>query len=532
MNAPIEPTVGDQPRISVIVPLIDARFDVAACIGSYTTGQTFPRADYEVIALSNGSDPAMDAAVKRALEPGDRWLAAEGASIIELFARGAELARAPLLFFTEIHCLAEETCLSALWDHFERTDAAAACVRSGEGWTSTYAKVQARLSKPVVEDMVQQGDWRKFLTRGVALTGDTYSAFGGFERRFRRRADWVLGARMYADGRRLDYVPEAGLVHYATANFAELVPILREQSFDDCLIWRTEAPEFCDRYFPMPPYWVGRETLTSAGAWRACRAYLRTLPRAGSAIRAAALAREAMRHLAGTLVGLRGRLLGARLAVAWSGLVQWLGRNNERILEAAHETAVRRVQTHTHLIDLARQPDPPPGAAPEALAYPIGALAEDRLVGFYKPEALEGRGFRWSRPFATAVLNVPPGHYELGIDTAGVREDCRRHLGGLLFNGHPVRREDGDDPARVVTGRIEPDMFVAGGAQRLTLVCIPIRPRREGVPDARTLGLPVAAIEFRASGERGVAEAGGQARQRARRAKSDARAEPGSDAAS
>jgi len=62
------------PEVSVIIPLLDHRGLAIECVESWVREQTYPRECFEVIVVTDGSDPALDLRVKALLERQDRMI--------------------------------------------------------------------------------------------------------------------------------------------------------------------------------------------------------------------------------------------------------------------------------------------------------------------------------------------------------------------------------------------------------------------------------------------------------------------------
>jgi hypothetical protein len=102
------------PDVSVILPLPDHRGWAERAIESWLEEQTLPADRFELIVVSDGADPDLEVRVERRLRSRDRLLRRPGAHEIVLYDVGARAARAPMLLFTEPHCVAEPECLEEL----------------------------------------------------------------------------------------------------------------------------------------------------------------------------------------------------------------------------------------------------------------------------------------------------------------------------------------------------------------------------------------------------------------------------------
>src|SRR5262249_36986240 len=98
------------PTFSVIVPLVEHRGPAAECLAALLRRQPWPRDDYQVLAVSDGAEPAVERAVLPLLGREDRLLREDGANRSRLYDVGARAAEGRFVFFTESHCLPEPSC--------------------------------------------------------------------------------------------------------------------------------------------------------------------------------------------------------------------------------------------------------------------------------------------------------------------------------------------------------------------------------------------------------------------------------------
>jgi len=128
---------------------------------------------------------------------------------------------------------------------------------------------------------------------------------------------------------------------------------------------------------------------------------------------------------------------------------------------------------------------------PPTFDYRPGLGSPRGLAGFHARETFDGQPFRWSSPLALISVAVPPGDYEVRLDTKGIR-DCRLVLVELYLDGRRMRPA-GAWTADQITFRADPTMFRIGASQSLVLVSGRLR---TGPAERRPLGLPVFAITF------------------------------------
>src|SRR5262249_39284777 len=95
---------------------------------------------------------------------------------------------------------------------------------------------------------------------------------------------------------------------------------------------------------------------------------------------------------------------------------------------------------------------------------------------------------RWTRPFATIRVRLPPGDYRLRLD-AGFPACSRNGAVKLFFNSQILKAsEDGEFSV--------PRSAFRPGEQLLSVACPPFYPARLGLLDSRELGIALFALRF------------------------------------
>ncbi len=488
-----------QPDVSVIVALPDHRGLAIECVESLVRGQTYPRDQYEVIVVSDGSDPVLERQVKAILGPQDRMLSRATTNESLLYDLGAREARGTLLFITEPHCIAEPECLEELVTFFATHDYDGACCRSVGDSPNVMARMEERFFESGFQAFSRKGDWRKVMWRGFAIHREIFLEEGGFEYDFDRFAEHALAARLHSRGRRLGYAAGATVHHRYTTNLAQLFPFVRNFSRGECAYRMSHPRDYCERYFGHAEEWAEREAFRPELARALCQASwlsLRQGLKGGNRALAQSQAQALGRWLPVALLGPRWPLVQARwrlwLAVARSWLWRW---REERLYRAYQDAYARMVRVSRlefiseHLA--ASVPDPPTAAS-----YRPAEVGEEWLVGFHAVERWGGETFRWSGPVGLIRLGLPRGTYVVHLETRGLRQaPVPLHL-RVFFNRHQLPPVALRWQGGTLTFRLEPAMFAPGPEQHLVLTCNPLRPWTMGVPDRRELGLPIFSIDF------------------------------------
>jgi hypothetical protein len=112
----------------------------------------------------------------------------------------------------------------------------------------------------------------------------------------------------------------------------------------------------------------------------------------------------------------------------------------------------------------------------------------------YAAEEFEGRRFRWTEPVAMIRMAPRQTACELRLETGGIRGDPLAFVIAVVIAGRALpRKYRASDDKGTLTIHL-PAPFAAAAKDGVVLVCNPLSPARQGIPDPRTLGLPVTSI--------------------------------------
>jgi glycosyltransferase involved in cell wall biosynthesis len=495
-----------QPEVSVILPLPEHLGLAIQCVQRLVRDQTYPREQFEVIVMINGSDPGLEKRVEALLGPRDQMIRHETTNLPLLYNLGARQARGRLLFLTESHCIVEPDCLEELVRFLGTHDYDGACCRSlsiapANGWS----RMEERYHGGFLRTFSEAADWRKTLRRGFAIWREIYLHEGGFNPAYNYFAEWELAARLHMRGVRLGYADAAKVRHPYTTNAGQLLRVIREFIRGEC-VYRSGHPNAsCDRYFGFAEDWARREELRPALASALCRASWRSL-RDGGKSGEWALGHAQVwalgRFLPVALLGPHWSLLQARWRLRLAIARSWLWRWSEERLYRAYVDAYDRMIRLSRLEFIAEHLAVPSPVPPVADELRLAEIGDEWSVGFHPVERWGDGAFRWSGPVGLIRIGLPRGSYEVQIETQGLRaEPVPLHL-RVFFNRHQLpsdalRWQDGR-----LTFRLDPSLFAKASEQHLILTCNPLRPWTVGVPDRRELGLPIFAIAFTRTEER------------------------------
>lgn len=476
-----------EPLISVILPVTEHRGQALPSIRSWACEQTLPRHRYEVIAISDGSDPELDAQIAPLLAPHDRLILAPAGNEIRLWDVGARAARGRWLFFTEAHCLGDPSCLEEMLTYVETTGFVGASARSRGVGDSYLARMETRMFQEVAAIRNAPGHWGKIFIRGTALSRRAYLESGGIVAQYRLFAEAELSARLHAAGQTLGHASAAVVNHCNTSTVAELREAVHDYTRGVCA-YLIEHPDGAgDAYFGVPEWWQQRIWMDPAierYLWRSLGKLLR-VPGPGHEARRQAW----LRLLPAALLGTRLRTWPADWNVIRAGLRCWLWQHHEgRLLPAYRELwANLAVQGAVRTLATSQLPANVPPVTPRR-EYPIATLPIEWITGFHDTETLDGTPFRWTTPLACLKLPLSRRDQLLVLDTRGLRLGVRFWA---FLNGERLAVRDLQEDVGEIHVSVRRKHVRATPFQYLVLICEPLLPTLEGVADQRELGLPL-----------------------------------------
>ena len=477
---------GDELLVSVIMPLPDSRGHAIESVQAWAQRQRFRRDRYEVILISDGTDPALEAQAASMLQPHDRLLIGPAGSEYRLYEIGARAAQGRWLVFTESHCAADPDCLAELVRYLARSGLdGAACHSIGTG-TGYLARMETRAYEQVSSIRLDPTHFSKVFLRGTAVSREAFRAVGGLQWRYSLFCEPLLAASLHAAGFRLGYAPAARVNHFNTTTYAELRESVQNYVGGECR-YRLDHPSGeRDRYFGTPAWWTDRSRLDVRLARQIWRSLTSSLLEPGPARSGRWRRWLALTPI--TVLGARWYTAQTDLRVGLSRIrCWWWRRDEERLLPAYHDlwTALTERAALRTLAEAASAVDQ--GCTPRD-RFGVADVPEAWLSGFHLVEAVDGARFRWSGPVAGVKLPLAPGDRQLRLITRGLRHRPRLRA---FFNGHRLaihdcQAEHGEIRLAISARHLRPGPF-----QYLVLLTQPLRPWLEGVPDRRELGIPL-----------------------------------------
>jgi hypothetical protein len=142
-------------------------------------------------------------------------------------------------------------------------------------------------------------------------------------------------------------------------------------------------------------------------------------------------------------------------------------------------------------------PRPAPPARLDSDRLHLAECDETLLAGFHAPETWQGKGFRWAGPFATMLLPLDPGEYQLDLDVLPVREPQAPRNLCLIFDGKCVSPHAQQLTGDTVSVRVQIPADRPSPVSRLTMCCAPWNHPALAARETRALGLPIATLWVR-----------------------------------
>lgn len=235
--------------ISVVIPLPDHRGMAVKAIKAWCEWQDYPADSYNVIVVSDGANPTLEAEVRSHLRSHDHLIIAPGANLPELTNVGVQQAMAELLFITESHCIPDVACLRHVVEYFGQHSVDVACCSSDGIDDNLLAQMEQRIFDLDFQKRSRLDAWNKITVRGFAIKRSVYLATQGFESQYGHFAEPVFGAHLHALGYQMGYVAQAKVSHYNNPSLKYLLPGLIEYGECKTAYFLEGNPVYGERYF-------------------------------------------------------------------------------------------------------------------------------------------------------------------------------------------------------------------------------------------------------------------------------------------
>jgi len=479
-------------ELTVIYPLIELREDTISPLRSWTRDQTLARERYRVIAVFAEADRAQAAAMEPLLGPNDELLPVPDSSFPALMNAGTARARTPWLMMTEGHCIAQPGALDEVMRWIEANpDAQVGNFELIHISRNIVNRMVARWYDQTLAQWRTAPNWEHTISAGFALRASMLDEVGPMKPAFGAFAPFVQSARLHSRGVKVAHIPGAAVLHLDERNMAQFYDSTERFARGEFIARSQIDSAFMERYFGDSHLWTNRARLergTAPAMMRALIVAARTSPR-----RTAALAGAFASLLGQAAGGLRLRIALNRLWLAFYAMaIERLPMPDDtrfRHFLRSHQRAARLAQ-----LEWLHENPVPPAAGLADGRRAIDELGPGDIVGVYGLEEFGGRRFRWTEPVAMIRIAPRQTACELRLETGGIRGDPLAFLIAVVIAGRalPGKYCTSDDKATLTIHL--PAAFAAAAKDGVVLVCNPLSPARAGIPDARSLGLPVTSI--------------------------------------
>ena len=242
---------------SVIFPLYDHRDQALICFNSWANTQTYPRDKYQVIVMSDGSEPVIEQAIRSQLFPQDQIIIISPivSPAIEFYDQGVRQSKGEWVIFSEAHSLAEPTCIEKFLDYVQREQLDGACCRYISINLNNFAQMEEKLFAEMLLASSQAGHWNKLHLRGSILKRSAYLGSDGLRPQYGLFAEAHLASILHKKGYKLGYVDNAVVQHFNVTSVKRLTEAVSDYVKGECLYYRDFPEFFNEPYFTEPANW-------------------------------------------------------------------------------------------------------------------------------------------------------------------------------------------------------------------------------------------------------------------------------------
>jgi hypothetical protein len=479
-------------EITVIYPMIELRGDMISPLRSWTREQTLARERYHVIAVFAEVDRAQAAAMEPLLGPNDELLPVPDRSFAALMNAATARARTPWLVMTEGHCIAQPGCLDEVMRWIEANpDTQIGNFELAHLNNNIVGRLVARWYDETLAQWRTPPNWEHAISGGVAIRASLLDEVGPQEPAFEAFSPHIQSALLHSRGVKVVNVPRAAVIHLDERSMTEFYDSTERYTRGEFIARSQIDPAFMERYFGDPYLWTNRARLERGTALAMVSALIitaRTSPR-----RSAALAGAFASLLGEVAGGVRLRIAMNRLMLAFYAMaIERLpmpdGMRFRHFLRS-HQRVVRLAQLQW----LHRNPMSSTAVLSKGRRA-IEELGPSEIVGVHGLEEFDGRRFRWTEPVAMISIAPRQAACELRLETGGIRGDPLASLIAVVIAGRALPRKYCTNDDKGTLTILLPAPFAAAAKDGVVLICDPLSPAREGIPDPRALGLPIMSI--------------------------------------
>lgn len=211
--------VGAKPRLSVIVPVYNMRQDLIKCLDALEQSQM---RDFQLIIVDDNSGDGSDKVAQLRCDDFIRQERNGGQAVARN--RGAQYARADLLFFLDADVLVEPDTLERILDVFENEPdiSAAFCSYQPDTPARNFVSQYKNLLHHYTHQFSNR-DAATFCGGFGAIRRELFVEIGGFDESHRAMEDVELGYRLHKAGHRILLCPWIQLTHTKQYTLSQLV---------------------------------------------------------------------------------------------------------------------------------------------------------------------------------------------------------------------------------------------------------------------------------------------------------------------
>ncbi len=491
----------EAPELTVIVAVQDGRGQTEECLRRLSSEQTLARDRYELIVMAPERLGDLDRVVAAELRAGDQLVRHPSSNEFLLYNLAAERARGRFLFVIEAHCLAEPDCLEEVLDYVTREGMSGASVRSIPVANRELADSERQMFE-CSHLIADPEHWYTVLIHGFAIRREAFERAGGFDHRLGEFSAVALAATLHAEGFSIGYAPRAAVSHHYGMPLREVFAYVRDFTEGEMRFRATEAPAHVAAYLDQSPEWIERRLFEPGTAARLTHSFTvaRRARRHSSPWRErVSMSMQTMRVRVRSVAGVRVRLAGAALQVAYRWLLAllWRGRGREFAAYLAWWQSVIRLSRVEYLHRHRRaMPTSPAGRR----SWEVAAPDDRHLIGFHAVESRQGRQFRWTSELAAIELDLTPGRYDARLELAPFRPRGIAYNLTLLFDNVVIPLHP-EIYGETVSFQLEPEMFRADVERHwLVIAARPLPSHLLAKGEARRLGVPVCGLSFERRG--------------------------------
>lgn len=483
-------------QISIIFPLIIHRGQARKCFNSWSKEQTYFRDCYEMILISDGSEPKLERELKSRLLPHDQFIITSTLNNpIDIYNQAANQAKGQWLLLCESHSRADPRCVEELFNFVLNNGLDGACCHSNNILLNNFQKMEEKMFDDATQVRLQTDHWNKIYLRGSLVKRSVFLELGGLHARYGLFAEALLGVLINKHCYKLGYAKNAIVNHFNNWTLHELIDAVSDYTEGESRYYGDYPQTFNEPYFSIPNNWGEQGWLDRQliyYTWVSMGKSLLKKPKEGSARYI-----EWLTVFPLMVFGPKWNYLKMKALVYFATwhcrFVAW----NERLLwkkyEYLYKTLLVNRSQFRYLVSENKAENNKYAHLQLGVSYCISMLSARCLWGFYPKENYNNILFCWTKPVATLKLIFSPDNYQLCLTLAPVHpftQDLQIFINGKLIKNWkllslfelqiPINKKDCNS-----------------SSFQYLVICSPVlQPTKHGSTDNRLLGLPLSSMKL------------------------------------